>query len=393
MTSVTVRRNNQDYVVPSSTSQDVQPSPLALLAATCSKIGAPPPSEEGGTQTNAGTTVRVIAPNQGGGEIVAPTWVQLPQGIVDASALKQTVGSPVTVGGGQVFQQANTAAGTPQVFAVTGPGGNISYNVVPQFQTVMVDGQEAIFIPASPSGIGAAQGVVPAAANNQTLVTPNGQIIRAGQAPVQASPANAISNMGFSGLQGNFVNLGGNIVNLAGVQNVRPNGGGVLQAIQMPQVQQLQNIFQIPVSTGQGQTTFQTVQIPFQALPISAFQSTPFQTLQGMTNASIVSNPQGGAVTTMAGSNTATQLTSVSTGTTGSQEIASQATVVEICPSPARNNQSDSRSASPQTVVSSQSLPVSNYCQWAVTEHCSEPGGSNQLHTVSTVYGLYQLGI
>ncbi|KAI8496312.1 Carboxylesterase 5A [Branchiostoma belcheri] len=41
MAALALRRNQGDYLQPNSSSQDIQPSPLALLAATCSKIGSP----------------------------------------------------------------------------------------------------------------------------------------------------------------------------------------------------------------------------------------------------------------------------------------------------------------------------------------------------------------
>ncbi|XP_046378005.1 transcription factor Sp4-like [Haliotis rufescens] len=264
MSTLTVRNSNQEYVVPASSSQDVQPSPLALLAATCSKIGAPPEADaynQGGAQT-----VRVLGAGQSTtapGEIVAPSWVQLPTGaVVDANASnggKQTGTVANLAAAGQLIQQS------PQVVATVGPGGSITYNVIPSFQTVSVDGQEAIIIPAGSSGQAffAAGGI-----GNQTMVTPTGQIVRA----QGLSGANVISNVGFPNLTGNVVNLGGNVLNLAtaaGMQSaVRAAAPGVVQTMQLPlnQVQQVPNMIQIPVSVG-GQTAIQTIQLPLQTFP------------------------------------------------------------------------------------------------------------------------------
>lgn len=66
--------------------QDVQQSPLALLAQTCSKIG----SEEGSGQGNS-QAVRVV--NTGQGEVIAPSWVQI-QTVVDPSKQGQVQAIP-----------------------------------------------------------------------------------------------------------------------------------------------------------------------------------------------------------------------------------------------------------------------------------------------------------
>lgn len=57
---------------------------------------------------------------------------------------------------------------------VAAGGQNLAYNVVQPMQTVTVDGQEALFIPAMPAGQQAVQ-----LAGGQALITPAGQIIRA----------------------------------------------------------------------------------------------------------------------------------------------------------------------------------------------------------------------
>jgi len=58
---------------------------------------------------------------------------------------------------------------------VTAGGQNLAYNVVQPMQTVTVDGQEALFIPAMPAG----QHQAVQLAGGQALITPTGQIIRA----------------------------------------------------------------------------------------------------------------------------------------------------------------------------------------------------------------------
>ncbi|XP_060064167.1 transcription factor Sp4-like [Ylistrum balloti] len=338
MTSVTSRRNNQEYVVPSSSSQEVQPSPLALLAATCSKIGAPPPTptEEGNNPTG-GTQVRVIG--QGSGEgAVAPTWIQLANGtIVDASGKQQTIGIPIQATGAQ-----------PQLIT----------SVIPQFQTVNVDGQEAIFIPSS--GVGGGQAIL-AGNQQQVFSTPTGQIIRQG-----LPTGNMIPNMGYN-LAGNMVNIGGNVVSLAGVQGLQTRPHGVVQAVQMPQqVQQMSNLIQIPVSTTNGQSTYQTIQLPTMqgfpmAFPQGQQQATPqIQALSVNTTTAVGQGPNGQITTPVNQNQQVTQVaqpqlieiaaatTSVTAGksqpdngkpsTPQSQTVTSQVTTTPVLHSTQQNN-------------------------------------------------------
>jgi hypothetical protein len=58
---------------------------------------------------------------------------------------------------------------------VSAGGQNLTYNVVQPMQTVTVDGQEALFIPAMPAG----QHQAVQLAGGQALIAPTGQIIRA----------------------------------------------------------------------------------------------------------------------------------------------------------------------------------------------------------------------
>ena len=71
---------------------------------------------------------------------------------------------------------------------VTAGGQNLTYNVVQPMQTVTVDGQEALFIPAMPAG----QHQAVQLAGGQTLITPTGQIIRA----PGIYPASVLQNVG-----------------------------------------------------------------------------------------------------------------------------------------------------------------------------------------------------
>ncbi|KAL8587553.1 hypothetical protein ACOMHN_000959 [Nucella lapillus] len=281
MSSSTSKQSNQEYVTPASSNQDAQPSPLAMLAMTCSKIGAP--AEEELAQAGGGASVRLIGAGQGtgptGGDLVAQGWFQLPTGaFVDASGKPVTSvpGTAVPVGAaanlaGQLIQQA---AG-PQIVATVGPGGQITYNMIPgnampTYQTVNIDGQEALVLASVGAGNAAGQAYLP---GGGTLMTPSGQIIRA---QGLGGSAGMIPNMGLAAASpnlgaANVVNIGGNLVNLGGFQQaVRPAGpAGIMQGLQTlggVQVQQVPSVVQIPVSIN-GQTVYQTVQLPMQSYP------------------------------------------------------------------------------------------------------------------------------
>ncbi|XP_062621710.1 transcription factor Sp3-like [Saccostrea cucullata] len=341
-TTITVRRNNQEYVVPASSSQDAQPSPLALLAATCSKIGDPATAPEGGATQNGGNAVRVVG-QAGGAEIVTPNFIQLPSGaIVDASG-KQQFGIPVSIGpNGQIIQQA----AQPQLFA----NGNVQYSVIPSYPTIGIDSQDgsAIIIPASPSANNTGQAIF-TGGQQTVLAAPNGQLIRA-----QGLPANSvIPNMGFANLAGNVVNLGGNLVSLGNVQG----GPRPVQAVQLQsQYQQVPNFIQIPVSNGQA-AAMQAIQL--QSLP-------GFQMVQGSQAITTTANSSG--QTNADGTQTVSSTSTVSIAPQPTQQqqpqtIQIQPQVLEISnvatPSKGSDNNNSSKPSTPQTLTI-QPNPVSS---------------------------------
>ncbi|KAJ8930700.1 hypothetical protein NQ314_016465 [Rhamnusium bicolor] len=103
------------------------PSPLALLAATCSRIG-PTSSETPPTVTMSTTPT----PSVKSVPVAGPQVVSVPVGL--PQQLQQ-----------QLLQQQ---AGAQLVSAAAAAGQNLAYNVMQPMQTVTVDGQEALFIPA-----------------------------------------------------------------------------------------------------------------------------------------------------------------------------------------------------------------------------------------------------
>ena len=151
----------------------MKPSPLALLAATCSKIGTGVDAEAGsaaGQQNQKAIQVQ-IAPNQ----VVSINDLLNQPGILQQLAaaspggfIQQLSGqnsgffdlaSPQKSGQVQIVSTGNSGFGAqlqmqPQMIAtpVAGPGGTITYNLIPQYQSVVVvgqDGQEqTVMVPA-----------------------------------------------------------------------------------------------------------------------------------------------------------------------------------------------------------------------------------------------------
>ncbi|XP_059172982.1 transcription factor Sp3-like [Physella acuta] len=273
MATANGNRGNSDYVAATSSSQDAQPSPLAMLAATCSKIGSPAQSEEQGYGQGGDSNVRVVGAGQGGNTTDAIAgWVQLPNGTIvntsgkplnAANVIQQTAMQNNV--GGQLFSQGQ------QIVATQGPNGQLTYSVIqPSYQAVNIDGQETYLQEAFllPSSGGQNQNTMQAP--QQTLITPTGQIIRTQGMPTAAPAANIFQHVSGLGGLGGFINIGGNLISLGGMQNaVRPNAN-LLQAVQIPgfqTMQQMPNLIQVPVSIN-GQTVLQTIQLPAQNIPI-----------------------------------------------------------------------------------------------------------------------------
>ncbi|KAI5704038.1 hypothetical protein M8J75_001341 [Diaphorina citri] len=139
---------------------------------------------------------------------------------------------------GQFIQQGN------QLIQVG--GGN--FNTIQPMQTVTVDGQEALFIPSAPPQN---QHQTLQVLAGQTLITPNGQIIR--------GPSSVVPQ--YNTIQLPFSN--------AGNVSVRP--ANIPQVVQLPQLQQTVPV-QVPI-TANGQTVFHTVHFPIQALGPNILQA------------------------------------------------------------------------------------------------------------------------
>ena len=267
--------------------QEIQPSPLALLAATCSKIGAPSENDNTPATPQQPQPILRVVQNPvfqatGGDVLTTPAgWVQVPgfgamqsaPGGVAPSGTMTVVQAPQTP---TVIQNQNT-----QVFAtpVTGPGGSITYNIIQspmaQFQTMTVigaDGQEQqVIAPTSslqlqPNLVAQSPAQNPTTAylsqTGQLITTPTG-LTMTGNNTVGGLPAIA-----------NFAP--GNVVSLGGLQNLAvARQGGVMQTVQLqtPQVQTVP--IQIQNTTNAG--LVQTIHVPIQAL------QTALQPMAGLT--------------------------------------------------------------------------------------------------------------
>ncbi len=318
--------------------QDAQPSPLALLAATCSKIGAPSHDNDAQgaqvqIQTTAGLgaaqgggTIRLIGPGgqllQAVGDMSNPSLVNagLTLGggltalggglmfngagnptVLGSVGQLQTLMQPQAVGAGQMMQ-------TPQLVAtpVSGPGGTIQYNLMPQlqqFQSLTVqgpDGQEQTVL--VPSANLAGTTVQPQQQNS--ILTPSGQLIKAqnvGLSNTNLTTSQTVNiNVGgttatipLSALNGQQAQGGNTVLNLGALQNVaalRQNNFVQTVQVQQPQQPQVQTIpVQIPVSTNGG-TMLQTVHLPVQTAALQQQQQQQNSPLQAVFQTQLPAN-------------------------------------------------------------------------------------------------------
>ncbi|KAG1662661.1 Transcription factor Sp4 [Nymphon striatum] len=312
MTTVSVQKHHQEYITQNSNSQDKQPSPLALLAATCSKIGGSSESgdlQEGvalseSTSAQGTATVKVLG---GGTQVVShqgeyfavcgnqlvPINQQAVTGQVRyvvtvfhficvsffqqiySSENNQVIAVSSNQGGGlkaQSVVQGHYLSQNPQIITAQSAGsatGGVTYLPSSQVQTITVDGHEAIFIPAPTSNNGQQQIQLATAGGAQTILANGQTLIRANAVQGQTNASNVLQNIAQIASAGNVVTqVGQNI-------SVRPasgatNAGNVLQTVQLPLHNMTQTIsLQVPVSNGNGQTVYQTIQVPIQALQLA----------------------------------------------------------------------------------------------------------------------------
>ncbi|NXD18571.1 SP1 factor, partial [Nothocercus nigrocapillus] len=164
--------------------QESQPSPLALLAATCSRIESPNENSNG-SQGQAGGSGELdlsaataqLAPSPNGWQLLSggsgtPTPSKDPNGNgADAAKSRPVSAGPYVVAAASNLQNQQVLAGLPGVIP------NIQYQVIPQFQTI--DGQQLQFAAAAaPAQVNVQQD----AAGQLQLVPGSNQQLLAGRA-------------------------------------------------------------------------------------------------------------------------------------------------------------------------------------------------------------------
>ncbi|XP_053117483.1 transcription factor Sp4 isoform X2 [Hemicordylus capensis] len=186
--------NNNNKKSKAGASQDSQPSPLALLAATCSKIGTPGENQATGQQIiidpsqglvqlqNQPQQLELVTTQLAGNawQLVAATAppASKENNVQQASSVASSAASPSSSNNGNASpsktKPSNSSGATPgqfQVIQVQNPGGSVQYQVIPQIQTT--EGQQIQINPTNATALQDLQGqiqLIPAG-NNQAIIT------------------------------------------------------------------------------------------------------------------------------------------------------------------------------------------------------------------------------
>ncbi|KAM7121682.1 transcription factor Sp4 isoform 2-T2 [Molossus nigricans] len=242
-----------------SGSQDSQPSPLALLAATCSKIGTPGENQATGQQQiiidpsqglvqlqNQPQQLELVTTQLAGNawQLVASTPPASKENNVSQPASSSSSSSSSNNGSASPTKTKSGNSSTPgqfQVIQVQNPSGSVQYQVIPQLQTV--EGQQIQINPTSSSSLQDLQGQIQliSAGNNQAILTAanrtaSGNILAQNLAnqtvPVQIRPGVSIplQLQTLPGTQAQVVttlpiNIGGVTLALPVINNVAAGGG------------------------------------------------------------------------------------------------------------------------------------------------------------------------
>ncbi|XP_033337412.1 uncharacterized protein LOC117226811 isoform X1 [Megalopta genalis] len=146
------------------------------------------------------------------------------------------------------------------------PQQQLSYSVIPQMQTVNIDGQEALFIPSSAmSATGGHHQTQP----TMQFATANGQQVQLASQQVQlANGQTIITPQPVSLIRAPNVFPTSIIQNITGQTVQLPTGQSVqVRPLQFPMQHVQQTVpVQVPVTASNGQTVYQTVHFPVQAL-------------------------------------------------------------------------------------------------------------------------------
>nr|AVT42517.1 zinc finger transcription factor Sp1-4 [Stylopallene sp. Stylo_004999_TRINITY_DN13334_c] len=193
---------------------------------------------------------------------------------VFSSENSQVVSAAVNQQGGLKTQQViqgQFVSQNPQVITAQSTGsatGGVAYLPSPQVQTITVDGHEAIFIPALSSSNN--QQSIQLTPGGTQAILANGQtLIRANAIQGQANASNVLQNIAQIASAGNVVTQVGQNISVRSASGATNAAANVLQAVQLPMPNMTQTIpVQVPVSNGTGQTVYQTIQVPIQAIQL-----------------------------------------------------------------------------------------------------------------------------
>ncbi|XP_001370863.1 transcription factor Sp4 isoform X2 [Monodelphis domestica] len=259
----TSEQENNNKKAKTSGSQDSQPSPLALLAATCSKIGTPGENQASGQQQiiidpsqglvqlqNQPQQLELVTTQLAGNawQLVTATPPSSKENNVSQAASSSASStssanenSPTKAKPSQPSSSSSSSSGQFQVIQVQNPSGNVQYQVIPQLQAV--EGQQIQINPGNATSLQDLQGqiqLIPAG-NNQAILTAanrtaSGNILAQNLAnqtvPVQIRPGVSIplQLQTIPGAQAQVVttlpiNIGGVTLALPVINNVAAGGG------------------------------------------------------------------------------------------------------------------------------------------------------------------------
>lgn len=239
-----------------SGSQDAQPSPLALLAATCSKIGGVGAEGQAAAQQQI-----IIDPSQGLLQLQNPTQqLELVPAQLTGNGWQIIATSPATATKDSIQQAGANAASSEaaagrkvkavgsnnaaqqqfqiiQVQNLPNSSGGIQYQVIPHLQTA--DGQQIQISPSNPAALSVQPEQIQliSTGNNQAILatpqrTGSASIVQNQTIPLQIRPSFPLQLQTIQGTQAPMVttlpiNLGGVTLALPVINNVAGAGGSV----------------------------------------------------------------------------------------------------------------------------------------------------------------------
>ncbi|MGH0182939.1 UNVERIFIED_CONTAM: hypothetical protein FKN15_010812 [Acipenser sinensis] len=331
--------------------QESQPSPLALLAATCSRIESPNENaqqqqQQVSSEQQIDLSTAQITQTANGWQIIPAASSVSGSGAATITTVSQSGGDAgktrqVMTGGQQyVLSSAPGIQGQQVLASLTSVMPNIQYQVIPQFQTV--DGQQLQF--ASPAqGINVQQD----ASGQFQLVSQGGgqQIIATGRGGGSAAGQNIIT------MPGGLLQQAVPLQNLGIGSNLLQSPAQFLANMPMALNG---NITLVPVaSAGSGQTVAETTVHQQQQQPTSSSGGVYFTSSGSLGTTTQASNSLA-SFTTVASAQQSTPQRSGSGGT-GFQNAGTAGTVhIQPCPQDNRDSQSQQQQQQQQILIQPQ---------------------------------------